>query len=331
MSPSEYSIRPFVDVDFDAEARIDREIDPAHAPTVEELRHWDEILNLERGRTNIRLAAEMQSTGEVVGYGSLAQPAFNYDPRRFWIWVAVAPGHRRRGIGAELYSRLEGEARARRGLGLWSDAREEDLAGVQFLDRQGFQIRRKIWLSRVDLATMDLSAIPDRSASLTRDGFRLSTLAEEGATSTEVRQSLYGLSQRSAADIPRLGAFHALSFEEFVALHFESPGFMAEGTFLACKGREIVGMSSLERELARPDTVHIGYTGTLPECRGRGIGTELKRRASLFARQEGFRFLVTGNDSMNRPILAINQRFGFRPETVWIQGEKPLGNLTAPG
>jgi len=83
-------------------------------------------------------------------------------------------------------------------------------------------------------------------------------------------------------------------------------------------------MSSLERDLARPDTLRVGYTGTHPDFRGRGIGTELKRRAAHFARGRGFRYLIAGNDSLNGPILAINRRLGFRPETVWIQGEKSL-------
>jgi len=328
MDRSVYSIRPFLDADFEAEARIDREVDPEHAATVEELRHWNEILSLEPDRANLRFAVEETATGQVVGYGNLAQPSFNYDPHRFWSWVAVAPAHQRRGIGAELFSRLEEEALARNGLGMWGNTREEDPAGVRFLEQRGFRILHKIWLSRLDLTTLDLSAVPDRSSSLTREGIRFSTLAEEGATSAETRQSLYRLCELSGADVPRIGSFHPVSYEEFVAIDLESPGAIPEAIFLACQGTEVVGMSSLEKDLARPDTVRIGYTGTHPEFRGRGIGTELKRRGVLFAHERGFRFLITGNDSLNQPILAINQRFGFRPETVWIQGEKVLGSTS---
>jgi len=324
MDRSAYLVRPFVDSDFEAEVRIDREIDPEHAFTVEEVRHWNEILNLEPDHANVKFAVEERQTGEAVGYGSLAQPSFNYDPRWFWIWVAVGPAHRRRGIGTELFARLEAEALARNGLGFWGSTREQDADGVRFLERRGFRVLRKIWQSRLDLSELDFSAVPDRSIPLAREGFRLSTLAEEGSTSPEIRQRLYRLSQISAADIPRLGTFHPVSFDEFVALDLDAPGSMPEGLFLACKGTEVVGMSSLERALARPDTVQVGYTGTHPEFRGRGIGTELKRRAALFARQSGFRFLLTGNDSLNRAILKINHRFGFRPDTVWIQGDKSL-------
>lgn len=319
-----YSIRPYVDTDVEAEVRIDREMDPEHAPTAEELRHWNGLLLIERDRVNLKFAVEERATGEVVAYGSLAQPSFNYDPRRFWIWVAVRPAHRRRGIGSQIYTHLEGEAVARNGLGLWGNTREEDPAGVRFLEGRGFRILRKGWQSRLDLTTLNLSEIPDRAARLEREGFRFVTLAEEGATSLEVRRRLYRLCQICDADVPHLGPFHPVSFEEFVAIDLDSPGAMPEGVFLARKDAEIVGMSSLERDLARPDTLRVGYTGTMPEFRGHGLATELKRRAVHFARERGFRFLVTHNDSMNRPIWAINQRLGFRQETVWIQGEKPL-------
>jgi GNAT superfamily N-acetyltransferase len=104
---------------------------------------------------------------------------------------------------------------------------------------------------------------------------------------------------------------------------------MPQGIFLACTTDEVVGMSSLLTDLGRPDTLRVGYTGTHPAFRGRGIATELKRRSAEFARERGYRFLVTGNDSLNRPMLGINERFGFHAETVWIQGERPLSDIPA--
>ncbi|MGB6500304.1 MAG: GNAT family N-acetyltransferase [Thermoplasmata archaeon] len=319
-----YSIRPAVDADFEAEARIHREFDAAHAPTVPELRHWDEILRLDPSHANLRFAVEQRATGLVVAYGSLAQPSFNFDPDRYWIWVAVAPGHRRRGIGAGLYAQIEAEARSRHALGLWAATCESYPDGVRFLDRRGFTVRRKIWESRIDLMELDLSNVRDGSSSPRLEGLRLTTLAEEGADSPEIRRSVYDLTRASGADIPRLGNFHPFSFEEFVAIDIESPGAVPEGFFLACKGKQVVGMSSLEKDLARLDTVKVGYTGTLPEFRGRGIATELKRRATMYAASRGYRYLVTGNDSSNERIITINRRFGFRPDVVWLQGEKVL-------
>ena len=325
MQDSRYEIRPYRPADYEAEAQIDREIDPEHPMTAKELRHWNDIQNLEPTHANLKLAIEDRGTGTMVGYGSLTQRSFNFVPGWFWVWVAIAPAHRNRGAGSMVYDRLVGEARARSGIGLWGNTRERDPGGVRFFQRRGFRTLRKLWHSRLDLTTLDLSRIPDRSVALQREGFRFSTLAEEGASSPEVRRSVYRLATASGKDIPRMGGHRSFSFEEYMALDVDAPGSMAEGIFLLWKGSEVIGMSSLERELARPDTLRVGYTGTSPGFRRKGIGTELKRRAAAFAIERGYRYLVTGNDSMNEPILAINERSGFRAETVWILGEKQLG------
>jgi mycothiol synthase len=327
MDRGRFTIRPLVDADFEAVARLAAVTDPKHAGTPEEFRHWDRLLNLERGHLNLKVVAEDGATQAFLGWGSLAQPSFNFDPVRFWIWVAVFPEHRRQGVGAALFAHLVDEARGRKGVALWGNAMESDPAGVRFFASHGFPLTRKVWTSRLDVTQADLGSIPDRTAHLGKEGIRLSTLAAEGATSLEVRRRLHRLTELSGLDAPRMGGHHPASYEEFVALDLETPGAMPEGIFLALKGDDIVGMSSLMRDLARPDTLRVGYTGTHPEYRGRGIATELKRRSALLARDLGIRFLLTGNDSQNRRMLSINQRFGFRPETVWLQGELSLSSV----
>ncbi|MCI4336119.1 MAG: GNAT family N-acetyltransferase [Thermoplasmata archaeon] len=223
---------------------------------------------------------------------------------------------------------MEREARVRNGIAVWAGTRESDPAGVRFFEQRGFRALRRVWRSRLDLAKVNGSGILDRSASPEREGFRFSTLLEEEASSPGVRDRRYELSELTSAEIPRLGEFHPISFEEFAATDLASPGAIPEAVFLACRRSEVVGMTCLSRDLGRPDSLWVGYTGTNPAIRGRGIATEIKRRALLFAQAQGFRFLLTGNDSLNRPILAVNQRLGFRPESIWVEGEKSLE--TAP-
>jgi RimJ/RimL family protein N-acetyltransferase len=84
-------------------------------------------------------------------------------------------------------------------------------------------------------------------------------------------------------------------------------------------------MSTLYHLPAEPDTLIVGFTGTLPSYRGRGLASELKRRAVEFARAQGYQYLRTFNDSENPRIWAINQRLGFQVQRIWVRGEKGFG------
>ena len=327
MDRTKYAVRPFVDADFEAAARISTALEPRLPQSAAEIRHWDEVLATEPGRLNRKLAVEETSSREVVAWGSLTHTVFNYHPDKFWIQVDVLPVHQARGIGSEVYALLEREAVERRAVCLWASAREGDPPTERFLQRRGFTPVRKVWLSRLNLVDLDLSKFPDRSRELSEQGIRITTLAEEGAKRPEVRKRLYRLGQITSKDVPRLGDYTPVTFEEFIAVDVDGPKAIPEATFIAIHGDEYVAWSTLERELGSPDSIGVGFTGTLPQFRGRGIASELKRRAVEYARAHGYQSLITGNDSSNKPIGAINEKLGFRPEIVWVNSEKAL---TAP-
>jgi GNAT superfamily N-acetyltransferase len=319
-----YSVRPFVEADYEAEARIDRALYPEIALTAEEIRHYTKAETGEPGRLNFKLAVESRRTGAVIAYGSLHHTSFNYHPRKFRISSTVEPACRRQGVGTELHNLLENEAVARDAICLWSSVRDDDQDGVRFLEKHGFAQRRKTWQSRLDLTKSELSIFPDRSKDLSAQGIKFTTISAEVADRADVRARLYRLSLLVSADVPRLGDYTPVSFEQFVEYDLEGPSVLPDGFFLARADDEFVGMSSLERDLARPDTLRVGFTGTHPNFRGRGIASELKRRAVEFARAGGYRFLVTHNDSLNSRIWTINEKLGFRPEITWLEGEKLL-------
>jgi mycothiol synthase len=319
-----YSIRPYTESDLEAEVRIDNAVDPLHPHTLEELRHWIETATAGVGHVSLRFVAGDRGTGAVVAYGVVQHTSFNYHPLKFELYLAVDPAFQHRGIGRALYATLESEALQRGAICLWSVVRENEPRSVRFLEQNGFVPRRKAWRSRLDLARADLSGFPDRTRALADQGIVLTTLAAEGEGRPEVRQRAFRLCTAASADVPRMGEYTPVSFEEFVEFDLNGPGALPDAYFLARHGDEYVGSTVMDRDLAEPDTLQVGFTGTHPEFRGRGIASELKRRAVEYARSRGYRFLLTNNDSLNHPIWAINERLGFRPETTWIQGEKEL-------
>ena len=295
-------------------------LEPDRPFTAEELRQWDRIFR-EPQLVKLDFIVEEQASGAGVAYGSLHHVPDMYHPRRFWVEVDVDPDHQRRGIGRALYDQLEGLAHARSVEVLWASVRADDLRSVRFFERAGFEVRRRSWMSRLSLE----AATPERRGAGQKrsiSGLTCTTLAEEGADRREVQERIYHLYLTASRDAPRMEKTTDMSFEQFSEHTFRDPRYDPEAVFLARAGDEYVAMSTLHHWPAEPDTLMVGFTGTLPAYRGRGLATELKRRAVEFARTRGYRYLRTFNDSENPRIWAINEKLGFQVQRVWLMGEK---------
>ncbi len=324
MDPRRVIIRPFTPDDYSAEYEIGVEFEPSVCVSIEELRHEDENFARHADRLNLKLVAETSEDSRVVGMGALSHSVSNYHPQKYWIWVGVRKAARGEGIGSALFSSLEMEARVRRATTLWVSVKERDARERAFVERRGFVPQRSTFLSKLDLQSANLNDPGGVGSKLESDGLRWSTLEGEGPKDPKVRRAVYALSQTCSRDTPRVGDFSPTTFEDFEAWYLDESMMMPAGFFLAIDRGEYVGLSNLLIDQLRSDTLRIGFTGVLPAYRGRGIAAELKRRAAEFARKAGYRYLLTGNDSMNQPILAINQRMGFQPDIVWLTCEKTL-------
>jgi mycothiol synthase len=325
MDESAYRTRPFVDADYAIDARLDEQWEPGFNNTAEEIRDWETADSREPGRLLYRLVVEDRASGEGVAVGRLAHTSWNYHPTKYQLMVLVDQTHRRRGIGGYLFARLEHEAVGRGATHLWTSIREDDPAGTRFFAAHGFRRQRRTWRSVLDVSDPRVDAFADRGPALEARGIHIASLSDEGVGDPVVLHRLYDLGMSSGADVPRQGEYHKVSYDTWLAMDIQNVRAMPEASFLARSGDRYVGVTLVERELGRPETAHVGYTGTDREFRGLGIATELKRRAALYLRVHGIRYLSTGNDSENVPIWAINEKMGFQRKIAWVHGEKSLG------
>ncbi|MFC4425872.1 GNAT family N-acetyltransferase [Deinococcus navajonensis] len=99
-----------------------------------------------------------------------------------------------------------------------------------------------------------------------------------------------------------------------------------EGVWLAVTpDGEWVGISELHMEIAaRPGTVQNGLTGVLPGWRGQGLALALKLAAARSALARGHTQARTNNHSINRPMLAVNEKLGFVRESATITLRKEV-------
>jgi GNAT superfamily N-acetyltransferase len=105
--------------------------------------------------------------------------------------------------------------------------------------------------------------------------------------------------------------FHAHPADLFAPedwAQFESYWMIVDG--------QIVGCSAFVRDTdyddnPRPGCLHIMTTGILPELRRTGLGLKQKQWQIEFAKQQGFRTIVTNTRESNLPMLKLNLKLGF--------------------
>jgi GNAT superfamily N-acetyltransferase len=258
------------------------------------------------GRIQTRLVA-VNENDTVAGYSGFVHEASAPD-RHFIVWVVVDPSFRCRGIGATLWDATLDSLQEQGAIRLKADVHDNDPIGLGFAERRGFTIHHHDFRSILDLATFDETPYLPGMAVLKAQGIRFGSLADFPDT-PESRRKLYDLN--TPVDPNVVG--NDLSYPEFEHFVFEAPWFRREGQLLAVDGDSWVGMAAVSLD---PDnqTAYNAYTGVLPAYQGRKIGQALKILAIRYARQHGSTRIATDNNSLNAPILAINQKMGYQPQ-----------------
>jgi len=330
MDRGTYRLRPFEEQDYPAFVRLFAEVNPENAVTVEEVRHWEKAFRAPH-LVDEKWTVVERRTNEPVAFCEMSHSAFSYHPQKLWATANVTRSHQGKGIGRDLALLLESEAAAHRVTHFWTSVRSDDPRALEFARKQGFVEQRRLWLSTLDVEKASVPPPSESAARLLREGVTFTTLAEEGVHDAEVRRRLFSLLEEASRDVPRMGEYTPITYEQFVA-ELDGPGLVADGYFLARYGEAYVGSSNLERDLAHPDSLRVGFTGTRASYRGRGVATELKRRTIEYARTHAVRYLRTVNDSLNRPMWGINEKAGFRRTVEWVNLERrfPSSGPDAP-
>jgi GNAT superfamily N-acetyltransferase len=247
--------------------------------------------------------------GEIVGWG---EAEFDWTAERTdvgRVWALVAPSHRRRGLGSELYECAVEHLRSH-GAGELRSWSFDD--GDAFLERRGFTRARVERFSALDPRTVETSALESLA-----DGVRIVSLAEL----RERLPELHEVFAESLADMPADHPERNLPYDEWVDETIGDPDLDHEKSAVVLVGDRAASISwvSVDRERGLAEQQ---FTGTARAFRQRGLARLAKLFVIRSCADAGITRLATGNDSTNAGMLAINDALGFRPfatETEWVK------------
>ncbi len=307
--------------DMAAIVAIDNATDPEHPYSLEEALRSYKVFNKEKYTLRYYLA-EVEE--EVVGYAVFHHMPYRFDPQRFWIWVAVHPDHQCRGIGSALFERILSDLRELKARWLDTSAREDWSNSINFLLKQGFSEVFRSWELWLDLGNFQIEPFQGYLKKAQEARVRIMTLSRVKELEPDWLQKIYALHMVLLKDVPSHLPFTPVPFEEFKKWFLEHPHIPYDGFFLAMLEGKYVGESFVTKAEAEPGALYQGFTGVLPEHRGKGIAMALKLHVIQWAKEQGYTLIKTWNASVNAPILAINEKLGFRKKPAWIEFEKTL-------
>jgi mycothiol synthase len=228
--------------------------------------------------------------------------------------VTVLPEHRRRGAGTGLYGFLS-DWLAEHGLHE-VDARipEDDEPGFDFAAKRGF-----VEVERNGRMILELEGLEPPKVE-PPDGIEIVPWAER----PELARGIYEVACEAYLDVPGSEDEELESYEDWLAHDMQGAGDKPEATFVALACDEVVGYAKFSLSLAQPDVAHHDMTGVKRTWRGRGIAGSLKRAQITWAKQTGYRRLVTTNEMRNEPIRRLNARLGYRPAPGSVIVRGPL-------
>ena len=320
--PGQVEIRLFEPKDYPRMIEIGNLLYAPHRWTEDEARYDDE--HFDKKYFFRRWAGEDPQSRDVVAIAELHHMPWSYHPQKFWMEVLVHPEWQRRGVGQAMYDQVVAELDAKGAIVVRSSARESMGHSVRWLEKRGFIEKLRNWESHLDVATVDDAKFAAKA--VVPEGVEIVTLEDELKGDPECPRGLFDMVNAIGPDIPNPDVYTPTTFEMFMS-SIESPDALLDGYYLAKAGGRYVGISNLWRSQGSPDVLYQGLTGVLREFRGRGVAWALKMRTIAYAKERGFRQIRTWNNTMNRPILSINEALGFVKQPVWITFEKDL----APG
>jgi GNAT superfamily N-acetyltransferase len=277
---------------------------PGSLPTTAtRLRHWFES---EPPRARFR-AWVAEEDSELVGC-AMASFIWSLSTEGVaWLQVAVRPTAQGRGLGGRLYSTAEQHLLAHGAKKIETFALESS-PGQRFAEARGFRRTRTELVLRLDVAEASVADLAQAEALARRAGFLILPLRELA----DRRRELHSLYVAASADIPADDPEDNIPYEDWERQELGDPELSWDGSFGVVDGQARPAALAFLVVNREAGVAVNEMTGTLPECRRRGLARLAKLATIRWAREHEIRELGTENDAENVAMRALNESLGYR-------------------
>jgi GNAT superfamily N-acetyltransferase len=246
----------------------------------------------------------------LVGWASAGLVVETSEAGAGWISVTVHPDHRKQGIGTALADVAERHARAIRARRLRASSRA-DGDTVSFARSRGYE----------QTSSNDMLVVDPRAVTLAEPppGVELSPLS----AFEDDPSPIYRVDSVAFLDEPGDLTFDALTLGRWLEDIWSHPLLDREASVVAVVDGIPAAVTYVETDRATGRGTNSG-TATLPEHRGRGLATLVKRASLSQAAQLGITAVYTGNDVTNAAMQAINRNLGYEPCSTMLSWARNL-------
>ncbi|MHC5905281.1 GNAT family N-acetyltransferase [Streptomyces sp. S6] len=243
-----------------------------------------------------KLVAELD--GVIVGTAQVGLAHDAPEPGKGYLNVYVDPAYEGRGVGTALRKAAEAHLTDLGATHLYAWVLDEP-RNRAYAEAAGYRASRSAHFLRLDLTTAALAPLD------LPDGVELRTAADYA---TDPRP-LFLLDAEVTSDEPSDVGAEFTDYEAWLAENWHHPHLDRDLTVVAVVDGSPVALSVTHTDGS--GRYQTAMTGTARAHRGKGLA-KLAKNASLHrARAAGCTVALTGNDTDNGPMLAINKHFGY--------------------
>ncbi|MFQ5986247.1 MAG: GNAT family N-acetyltransferase [Thermoplasmata archaeon] len=279
-------------------------------------------------------ASERVEPDELVGWlelGLTREDALTHKTNSHMAWVdpQVVTPHRRKGVGRALLAKATEVARGRDRSLLMGGTDEED--GRRFIETIGAQVALTWRENRLVLDQVDWDMVhqwaaegPTRSPKTTLRFF--GNYLDDDLVEEFCEMANEVSNQEPRGDLDLGDEFLTPEIlKERIDSFVDAGGALRRAITVEGDGR-ISGYTVMGQFPSEASLIHQYGTGVREVYRGRGLGKWVKAAMLLRVREEfpEVEVVITGNATVNAPMLSINDRLGFRPYKDGVEAQISL-------